>query len=216
MCGRFALSTLGKEEKFQKFFMLDAKTQVPKFEDFNIPPTGEGILVTMTGAELIVETASFGLIPFWRNDEKLRLHNIKAETILEKNWGNDYIQKHRCVIPATGFFEWKKQDDKSKQPFFIKPIEGDFFGFAGVFSENKSTKTKYFSILTTCAKDEMAQIHTRMPIILNQKYLALYLSQDKSKEEIIKSIKQSRDYEIYPVDKKVATTKYHDESLIKR
>lgn len=125
-----------------------------------------------------IELYQWGLIPDWIHDpEKARQHqsntlNAVSETIFEKASFKDSIVGKRCIIPVSGFFEWKNVG-KEKIPYFIKPSDSEFFSLAGIYNiwHNSQTnqKIKTFSILTTPANALMAEIHNtkkRMPIII--------------------------------------------------
>jgi len=107
----------------------------------------------------------WGLIPSWaKSDIKVKPINAKAETIREKPYFRSAFKKHRCIIPASGFYEWRGSKG-SKQPFAIYPLNDDYFGFAGLWEKNEDLET--FTIITTEANEIMKEIHHRMPVILN-------------------------------------------------
>lgn len=123
------------------------------------------------------EFADWGLIPNWAKDEEIasKTKNARIETIHEKPSYRDCISQ-RCIIPATGFYEWKWHDSKGKQKekFLIYPKEHSIFAFAGLCNlwtdphSQKSILT--FTILTSAAEGIMKDIHNtkqRMPLIIN-------------------------------------------------
>ena len=120
--------------------------------------------------------ANWGIIPDWSKDEKIALKtkNAREETIHEKPSFKDYTQQ-RCIIPATGFYEWKWHDSKGKQKekFLIQAKEDAIFGLAGLFNHwknpNKGDENLTFTILTTQATGIMKEIHNtkeRMPLVI--------------------------------------------------
>ena len=123
---------------------------------------------------------AWGLIPAWvkSRDEALKMRtytpNAKSETIFEKPSFRTAINKQRCLIPSTGFFEWREHN-KKKYPYYIKLKTGAIFSMAGIYDQwvDKATGELYhtYSIITTEANPLMATIHNvkkRMPLILEQ------------------------------------------------
>lgn len=122
-------------------------------------------------------TGQWGLIPHWSKDIDIRKHtlNAKQETLNEKPSFRD-VQNNRCILPVTGFYEWKWLDRKGKrkEKYLIKIKNAPVFGLAGLFSDWKNpeneTTMRTFTLLTTTANDIMAEIHNtkkRMPLMLN-------------------------------------------------
>src|SRR5579883_320577 len=111
------------------------------------------------------------LIPSWAKDAKVgsRLANARAETVAEKPSFRSAFKQRRCLIPASGFYEWQKQSTGRKQPFFISPRDGEPFSFAGLWEcwhDPEGEEVQSCAILTTTANEVMQPIHERMPLIL--------------------------------------------------
>lgn len=88
------------------------------------------------------------------------------------------VNSKRCIVPARGFYEWKVVDGK-KQPYYITPTKGDVFSFAGLWdewSDHNGTSLKTYTIVTTTPNKEMGDIHNRMPAILTQEQMDIWLS----------------------------------------
>jgi putative SOS response-associated peptidase YedK len=143
-----------------------------------------------------IKLYSWGLIPFWAKDldtaKKVRTqtHNAKSETVFEKPSFKSSIQKKRCLVISTGFYEWR-DCNKKKFPYFIRLKSTEIFAMAGVYSHwvDKSTGEIYrtFSILTTQANPLMAKIHNskeRMPVILHPDRERDWLNTDLTDEQI--------------------------------
>ncbi len=126
--------------------------------------------------ETIFQEMEWGLIPSWATaiqaeQLKTQTPNARIETVLEKPSFRDAILSQRCLVPSTGFYEWRHQNGQ-KFPYFISLKDHDIFSFAGIWASwlqpNGQIK-KTFSILTTEANPLMAEIHNtkqRMPVIL--------------------------------------------------
>ena len=164
MCGRFAMTE--SEEKVMNDFQIQ-HSEVLLEPRYNISPSqGITVIVQQDGIRRL-ETRQWGLIPFWAKAPKPMI-NARAETASEKPAFKQAFRKRRCLIPASGFFEWAKEDGK-KQPYFICLQDKSPMAFAGLCEEwytpdGKIVKT--CAILTVEANSFLQFIHHRMPVIL--------------------------------------------------
>jgi putative SOS response-associated peptidase YedK len=157
MCGRFALHAHPDIVALQ--FGLEV---VPAFETrYNIAPTLPVLIIRKEGAS----TARWGLVPHWAKDPSMgaRMNNARAETVAEKPAFRDAYRSRRCLIPASGFYEWKSEFGL-RQPYYVHPAEGELFAFAGLWEQWRDLQT--CTIITTGANQKMAPIHDRMPVIV--------------------------------------------------
>ncbi len=143
-----------------------------------------------------IQVYKWGLIPFWiKNEEaaneiRTRTYNARAESIFEKPSFRGSINTKRCIVPSTGFFDWR-HEGKKKIPYFIQVNDEDIFSMAGIYSDWTDPQTgeiiKTFSIITTEANDLMKYIHntnSRMPVILLQEEEKNWLDPRLTKQEI--------------------------------
>ena len=164
MCGRFVMTE--SEEKVMNDFQIQ-HSEVLLEPRYNISPSqGITVIVQQDGIRKL-ETRQWGLIPFWAKAPKPMI-NARAETASEKPAFKQAFRKRRCLIPASGFFEWAREDGK-KQPYFICLQDKSPMAFAGLCEEwyapdGKIVKT--CAILTVEAKSFLQFIHHRMPVIL--------------------------------------------------
>jgi len=164
MCGRFAMTE--SEEKVMNDFQIQ-HSEVLLEPRYNISPSqGITVIVKQDGIRRL-ETRQWGLIPFWAKAPKPMI-NARAETASEKPAFKQAFRKRRCLIPASGFFEWAKEDGK-RQPYFICLQDKSPMAFAGLCEEwytpdGKIVKT--CAILTVEANSFLQFIHHRMPVIL--------------------------------------------------
>ncbi len=112
----------------------------------------------------------WGLIPSWAKDEKIgaRMINARSETAAEKPSFRSAVKSRRCLVPASGFYEWVKGPD-GKQPHFIHFADARTFAFAGLWerwSKGENGPLETFTILTTTPNDLISDLHDRMPVIL--------------------------------------------------
>jgi putative SOS response-associated peptidase YedK len=166
MCGRYTLAgNMVNLEKHFKAKLLGEKNPT----SYNISPTQlSPVVLNTTPNELRFET--WGLVPFWtKPDEKPRpLFNSRSDTLLSKPAFKRYLQHKRCLIPATGFYEWKSEG-KIKQPYYIRLKSQELFAFAGiweVYANEDAEVIHTYSIITTEPNELMSKIHSRMPVIL--------------------------------------------------
>lgn len=169
MCGRF---TLGEVEGLTVRFSIDhSLVDVPR-PRYNIAP-GQDVLVVSSGASRSLTLMRWGLVPFWAKDPKIgdRMINARSESVAEKPAFRSAMKARRCIVPTTGFYEWKKTGG-NKQPYLARLKDERLFGMAGLYERWMSpqeTEILSFTILTTGANDLMADIHDRMPVILDRR-----------------------------------------------
>jgi putative SOS response-associated peptidase YedK len=127
----------------------------------------------------------WGLVPFFTkqlSDVKgISTINARAETVEKSPSFRTPFKKRRCLVPADGFYEWKKLDPKTKQPFAFRMGDGAPFAFAGLWDAWKDANgiwLQSFSIITTDANELMAPVHNRMPVILHAKDYARWLDRE--------------------------------------
>jgi len=165
MCGRYALHASPEVVALQ--FGLAA---VPAFEPrYNIPPTTQVLIVRQDGAAMV----KWGLVPRWAKAVKgnpptgAGMNNARAETVAEKPSFREAFRKRRCLIPASGFYEWKLEG-RLKQPYYVRPAAGELFAFAGIWErwEGPDAPLETCAVITTEPNAVMAPIHERMPVIL--------------------------------------------------
>ena len=141
---------------------------------YNVAPSQMiPVIVEYDGSRLLSEMR-WGFIPHWYkapNDGPF-LINARGETAHEKPSFRSAFAKRRCIIPASGFYEWHTKKGVGKEPYFIQPKSGDPMGFAGIWQAwtHPDTKDRWVTvaIVTTEASDQIADIHHREPVTLQQ------------------------------------------------
>ena len=149
---------------------------------YNIAPGQLLMAISQENGKRTLSQWKWGLIPSWAKDNRSSYSsfNAKSETVFDKPMFRVPVRKHRCLIPADGFYEWKKSGN-AKQPMRIVIQDRPIFAFAGIFDvwkdpEGNSLHT--VSILTTSPNELMQDIHDRMPVILTREAEAFWLDQD--------------------------------------
>jgi len=169
MCGRFVLRA--SSQNLQMSFELDEAPQTgPRY---NIAPT-QPVLAVRTNPHGGLREATYlnwGLIPFWAKDPRIgsRMINARSETAAEKPSFRAAYKYRRCIVPADGFYEWKKERG-GKQPYLIGLESGEVFGIAGLWEhwERDGSAVESCTLLTTDANEFMEPLHHRMPVILDR------------------------------------------------
>ena len=215
MCGRYTLST--PAGRLAEEFQLDdgAADLTP---NYNVAPTQEVAAVMEEGGRRRLELLRWGLVPSWADDAEIgaRMINARSETAPEKPSFRRAFRSKRCLIPADGFYEWKREPG-GKQPYYFRMQEGRPFAFAGLWeSWEKDGVLLSCAILTTRANSVLEGIHDRMPVILPSESYDAWLDPDVDKEELTELLVPypGDDLETYPVSRFVNSPHNNDERCI--
>lgn len=241
MCGRFA--QVVKHKQLKKLMdELAIKNKDEQIEiNYNVAPTQPVAAVIYKGKERFLTFFRWGLIPSWSKEPSTQFSmiNVRSETILDKPTFKNGLLRRRCLIPATGFYEWRKSD---KQPFFIHAkgssagfqscgktgataldscaAEIDLLHLAGITEYWTGADGSYIqscAIITTSPNKVMEPIHDRMPVILTPDVVESWLTEDFKDPISLQSFLQpcpAHMIDLYPVSKKVNYTSNNEERLI--
>ena len=167
MCGRFTLRT-NPSDLVEVFSLLREPELTPRF---NIPPTTQIAVVRQSGKDRELVSMRWGLVPSWSKDPKAGspLINARGETVATKPSFRTAFKRRRCLIPADGFYEWKRLDPKTKLPHYIRFKKDRPFAFAGLWETwhaPDGSELESCTIVTCEPNKLMAGLHDRMPVIL--------------------------------------------------
>ena len=193
MCGRFVSAT--PPDQIAAYFDAEAPEALLA-PSYNVAPTNDVYAVLSDGTARHVDAFHWGLVPLWAKDPKIgsKMINARAESLAEKNAYKSAFKRRRCLVPADGFYEWRKDPDAppkaKKQPFFIHRPDGEPLAFAGLWEvwkgPNKDQEPlRSLTIITTTPNREMAQIHDRMPVILPPSAWDTWLDRDVDDLELL-------------------------------
>ena len=167
MCGRYNLTT--DVQAIAEHFKIDECLFDPSSWQarFNIAPGQQVPVVRLTDKGRQLFLARWGLVPHWSREPvtKYSTINARAETVAEKPAYRDAYKRQRCLVPATGFYEWAQQGGE-KIPHHISLADGRLFAFAGLWDHWQGEGAEPFdscSIIVTEANARMRRIHARMP-----------------------------------------------------
>lgn len=194
MCGRFAIVS-PVHELIEAFALAAAPEQLrPRY---NAAPSQE-LPVIPNREPRALELFRWGLVPFWAKDAKIgnRMINARSETLTEKPSFKKALEQRRCLVPADGFYEWKKTD-VGKQPHFIRLRSGSPMALAGLWErwDKGPEPLLTFTIVTTTPNPLMARLHHRMPVILPERTWARWLDPDPLLSDALEGM-----FDPYPAD----------------
>jgi len=199
MCGRYSFAV--EDALIRERFGVRVRTAIYKAR-YNCAPTQDlAVITNETPDEL--RFFRWGLIPSWAREASIgnKLINARAESLAEKPSFRNSFRNRRCLVPATGFFEWRRGNGKT--PYHIRLKNGEPFCFAGLWDKWISGDGEIihsFTIITTAPNPMMQQIHDRMPVILprddEQRWISM--KADPSLAELLRSYPEEK-MEAYPV-----------------
>jgi putative SOS response-associated peptidase YedK len=218
MCGRFTFQpTEAFYARFQISNRLDAL--VPRY---NIAP-GQMVPVIIANGPRRIIFMRWGLIPHWAKDQKTayKMINARVETLTQRPAFRGLLSHHRCLVPASGYYEWKAEE-KGKTPHYIHPQGEPLMAFAGLYDVwiNPTGGELYtFTIITTEADTMMARLHHRMPVVLERELEDAWLDPElATAQDVLDLLSRSTGLELdaYPVSRMVNKPSIDNHVLIER
>lgn len=204
MCGRYYLRHSPKEIRAELGPEWDWRVPgYPTLGAYNMAPGQEYPVVCHVDGEKVIALRSWGLSPAWLKDPSKAQINARAETVWEKPMFRHGVREGRCLVPASGWYEWQ-QSASGKQPHALAPMEDAVLFFAGI--EDNGT----YAILTREATPALAHIHPRMPCVLNREAAEAWMGadDDAAAEALRQRVKGT--FKAWPVSTRVNSPQ-HDE-----
>ena len=162
-------------------FCATPANDLPPVPRYNICPTQPVATIISRAGARHLGPMRWGFLPHWYKHESdgPLLINARAETIAEKPAFREAARTRRCLIPASGFYEWTKDTDGNRLPWYIRPVKAEILALAGVWQvwERDQTRHVTCAIVTCAANPAMAEIHHRMPVILPTEVWPLWLGE---------------------------------------
>lgn len=219
MCGRFTLTQSGQVLMEELGLIFIPEDYRPRY---NIAP-GQPVLAARDGDEgRKGAMLKWGLVPSWAKDPSIgnRMINARSETVGEKPSFRRAFDRRRCIIPADGFYEWRKEG-KRKIPVRFRMRDGRPFAFAGLWEawrppDGQGETLFTCTILTTDANELVQPVHDRMPVILTERSLDLWLDRDVPGEGVASLLRPypAEEMEAYEVSTRVNYVANDDPELI--
>jgi len=215
MCGRYSL--VPKADFAERFGVENLQLDLqPRY---NIAPTQTTPVITRNSPNR-AEEMRWGLVPFWAKDPSIgnKMINARAETVAEKPAFRKALAARRCLVPASGFYEWKR-DAGGKVPHYIFLRDTDSFAFAGLYEiwkDQDGQVLKTYTIITTTPNELMETIHNRMPVILSREDEGLWLDKEVDIPDLLALLRPypAEQMDAYVVSKAVNSPMHEGESLI--
>lgn len=211
MCARYFF--IYSHPDVNDFFQVDFHTgPLPLF---NIAPTNHVPAVRAADAGRLAVSLRWGFVPSWSKDGKLAPVNAMSETAADKPMFRSAFRKRRCLIPASGFYEWKATGAKKKKPFAVRLVDDKPFAFAGLFETwaEPDGDVESCCILTTAPNDLVGAIHNRMPVILDPRHYDQWLDpkeQDAAAISLLLRPFPAEKMRAYPVSTWVSDVRHKD------
>jgi len=219
MCGRYSLDDVDQFAERFAIADLDVADLKPRY---NIAPS-QTLPVIVNDGKHTVTPMRWGLIPSWAKDASIgyKMINARAESVAEKPSFKTLLQLQRCLIPASGFYEWKRVGTE-KQPYYFHLRQERLFAFAGLYSlwhDREGKAVKSYTILTTTPNRLVARVHDRMPVILNKEAEAAWLNPDTVEPENVLPLLApypEAQMESYPVSSQVNSPTNDTKAVLQR
>jgi putative SOS response-associated peptidase YedK len=193
MCGRYQLDY----DIDQLMFMFNAENRYIGYgAQKEIYPTNLVAIITKEGSQNFIDASKWGFDNYY---DSRPLINARGETVDEKKTFKNIFTSGRCIIPATAFFEWRKNPDGSKTKMQIAVKDKDAFGMAGLYKtelDQSGNAILRCAIITTSANAAMAEIHDRMPVILSSNISEVWLDNTISDIPMLKELLKPFDGDI--------------------
>lgn len=219
MCGRYAL--YGPHSRYRDHFAVDAW---PEFADhYNIAPsTFVPIIRQAPDGRRVADLLRWGLVPHWAKDETIgaKLNNARGESLADKPSFRSAYRWRRCIVPASGFYEWQFVPGQAwKQPYYVTLKGGEPMAMGGLWESWTSPEGEFirtFCVITTGANALMAPIHDRMPVILPTVAWRAWLGPETDVAEIalLIAVVPPEAIEVRPVSRKVGNAREDGPELI--
>lgn len=238
MCGRYA-STKDPATLAVEFDALDATESEAPGADYNVAPTKPVLAIVARhprdeegkpNPDAVVRSVRvmrWGLVPTWSKDRNggAKMINARSETAATKPAYRDSMARRRCILPADGWFEWKREGG-AKEPFYVTNPDDSSLAMAGLWTawrdpnEPDSPWLITCAVLTTDAFGPLAEIHERMPLVLPRESFEEWLAPDKGSDDVAELLKPSQEivsrFELRPVSTAVNSIRNNGPELLVR
>lgn len=219
MCGRFVQS-MTVEQLAELYGISGPLPNAPP--RYNLAPTQSALVVRFNPetAKRQVDLLHFGLLPSWAKDRKIAMSGINArsETVAEKPMFRNAFAKRRAVVPADAYYEWKVLGPREKQPYAFASRSGKPLSLAALWENWQDPGTREwvrsFSLITTAPNAVAAAVHDRMPVILRDEDLGVWLGETPGDPAALLRPAPDDWLRAYPVDKRVGKVANDDAALL--
>lgn len=220
MCGRYTQTrTLeGLVEAYDLEVTAEARGVQPSY---NIAPS-QGAAVIPQASRRVLTFMQWGLVPHWARDPSigLKMINARAETLRSKPAFRGLLRSKRCLVPASGFFEWTRGTSGGRQPVYFFPGDGVPWAFAGLWDcrhDEEGGAWMTFTIITCEANARVRPVHARMPVILDPEAAAVWVDpaegESSSTLDLLHPFPEAR-MDVHPVSPRMNRPDWNSPSCI--
>ncbi len=217
MCGRYSL--ICTDDLGNRFRVYDPS--IGRRSRFNVAPS-QAMPVVVRGERTEMALMQWGLVPRWAGNPATarRPINARAETLAERPIFRGLLARNRCLVPASGFYEWNRDDGGRRTPFYFRLRDADLFAFAGLYDvwhDVDGAALATYTLITTAANEVVAPLHDRMPAILRREDEERWLADEPPAPEELAALLgpyPAEAMEAYPVSARVGSPSVDDPFLI--
>ena len=206
------------DEAIAALFDAVVSNDLPPSPRYNICPTQPVAVVTSEGGARRLRPMRWGFLPGWYKSPKdgPLLINARADTIATKPAFRAAVRARRCLIPASGFYEWSAGDNAARLPWYIRRVDGQPLAFAGIWQawEREGQALVTFAIVTTESGDAVAKVHHREPVTVERADWPLWLGEAGTGAAALMHAAPAHTWEVYRVDPKVNSNRVEGPGLI--
>lgn len=229
MCGRYALDA-PRSRLSWRFALDEGDDENKDSEDdklvarYNIAPMSDVPVIRQSPAgRRVLHRLRWGLLPHWATEPAIgaRLINARGESLAAKPAFRDAFRRRRCLLPASGFYEWQALTAKTgaarKQPFYISLVSGETMAFAGLWESWTAPGgdvVRSCCIVTTAANERLRAVHERMPLILAAEHWQAWLSAPAAQVESLIRPYAAAELQLWPVSSRVGKASEDDPALL--
>jgi putative SOS response-associated peptidase YedK len=206
-------------EVLEEYFSLTEPVAAAPEPRYNLTPGQDVAAVREHDGRRRLDALKWGLIPFWAKDPAIgrKLVNARLDSVAEKPAFREAWQRRRCLIPASGFYEWSEPRGGRKRPHFIRAAEEPLLAIAGLWERWRAPsgeKLETCVIVTTDANAKLEPIHDRMPLLIPRDAQALWLDPKSSLADVLELAGRPPALDVHAVGFGVNDPKNDDETLI--
>ena len=185
MCGRYTV--IKTSEIANRFSTINESSEYAS--RYNAAPSQLLPVVYRSEVGVVVKTMKWGLVPAWSKEPKMKFNTINArsEGLGDSRLYKRPLKQQRCIVPADGYYEWKKTPEGSI-PYYFHLLHNEMYGMAGLYEiwhAGADNELFSFTIITTSANELSAGVHDRMPVILSPEQESAWLNQDLDDEHVL-------------------------------
>ncbi|MEP3246743.1 MAG: SOS response-associated peptidase [Sneathiella sp.] len=216
MCGRkYVAEGLNWQQYKEKLTLTTPPPQTNLEPNYNIAPTQTVLVCVFEEGRRLLKFLKWGLVPFWAKDQKIgaKMINARSESLEQKKSYSPLLLSHRCIVPVSGFYEWKR-DGNFKQAHAIRRKDHEPLLMAGLWTENKLLEIGTYTVITRDANDVIRKIHHRMPAILHPDQVSTWLEGEWPKaNSCLNDSYLGDELEVHPVSNDVGNVRNNSKYL---